>query len=349
MGSKTENTFKDIGYTLFHPGHEDSPVAKAFGNKGILGGLGGGLFGDTGNITAEGMATPTLSASITGAGQGTVQGFREQARQQAMGLGQLGMDRAMRSRQAPVAFAADPGQAARINQGGVNFSLRGDLGAGQRQQQFTDDDLLAAARGEAPSAAAVQQQQGVEAALKAQLAAAASARGGAAERARAQQQAAVQGARMQQGAIGDAAQLRAQEQAQARGMYMDSLGQQRAQNIQRGGLQAQLATSQAQLGQQMALQNLANMQQQRMLNPELALRSRQMDDQIGAQLLGLGLQANQQGGNLTLDQGKLTLDAQQALLDRDLEIAKINAGAEEKRNAGAMGILKSAGSMIGLG
>lgn len=122
-----------------------------------------------------------------------------------------------------------------------------------------------AATGNVPSAAAIQQNQGIEQALRAQMAGANSARGGAHNQLAAITNAQNQGAQLQQGAINNAAALRAQEQAAARSLFGQQAFQQSGlqQNLQlanqNAGLQAQNMNQQAGLQAQ-------GLNQNRMLN-----------------------------------------------------------------------------------
>lgn len=143
-------------------------------------------------------------------------------------------------------------------------------------------DLRAAAAGQVPSAAEVQQRQGLEQALRAQMAAANSGPGGF--NPAAQANAARAGADMMAQGAGNAAALRAQEQAQARAAYTSALGQQANAG---NALMSQAGAQQAALyGQGNATANLGLQQGQ------------------------LGLAA--QGTGLNYDQARAAMWAQQA-------------------------------------
>ena len=127
---------------------------------------------------------------------------------------------------------------------------------------------------------------------------------------------------------------------------MNALGQERAQTLQRASLESDVAQAQARLDQQAMLQDLANRQQAAMLNPQLELRSRALDDTQAKDLFGLGLQANQFGGQLTLGQARAIMDHEQFLTNRDLNIVFGNADVETKRTAAGLGALRDFASVL---
>ncbi len=139
-----------------------------------------------------------------------------------------------------------------------------------------------AANGNVPSAAGIQQQQGLEQALRSQMAAANSARGGAHNQLAAITGAQNQGAQLQQGAINNAAALRAQEQAAARSLF----GQ---QAFQQAGLQQGLQFANQSAGLQAQGMNQQAYQQAEQARMNAALQSQNLNQNRQSNLLsGLG-------------------------------------------------------------
>lgn len=315
------------------------------GNEGVGGIVGTGLVGDAGSIDPNSVHKPALPPQLTDPHGGV-----QTSIDRNLGLGdELTANarwRLRHGREAPTAQAAQGDGPAIIGRGGLNFALRRDLDTATQQSDFANRDLLDAARGNAPSAAEIQQRRGVQDAIKAQQAAANSARGGGAAAIQAQRAAAQQGATLAAESVQDAAQLRAGEQATARAQLVNALGQERAQTLQRASLESDVAQAQARLDQQAMLQDLANRQQAAMLNPQLELRSRALDDTQAKDLFGLGLQANQFGGQLTLGQARAIMDHEQFLTNRDLNIVFGNADVETKRTAAGLGALRDFASVL---
>lgn len=120
---------------------------------------------------------------------------------------------------------------------------RGASMANDARQGGNLDALQQAAAGHGPSAAQAQFQQSLDQSIAAQQAMAASARGPGASLAGFN--GAVQAGKMQQQGVAQAGALRAQEQQAAQQQYTSALGQQRAQDLQMQGLDAQQAQAQA--------------------------------------------------------------------------------------------------------
>lgn len=146
-------------------------------------------------------------------------------------------------------YAAQARQGPQVNYGAADQS-RG-LGLAARGGQGEAGDLYrAAALGQGPSAAQAQLRMGLDQATASQYALANSARGGALGLAGAQQQAQSQAALMAGQAAQQAAVLRAQEQQAGMAGYAGVMGQQRGQDLQAQGLDAQQAQYQAGLEMQ---------------------------------------------------------------------------------------------------
>lgn len=194
--------------------------------------------------------------------------------------------------------------------------------AHQYQQAYSQaqssPQLQAMAAGTAPSAAEIQQNQGISAATRAGLSAAASTRGGAGMQAAAMQQAQANGANLQAQGIGAAAQMRLQEQQQAQGL----LAQNNQAMLGAAGQQQALATQQAGANQSAQLQQYG-------LNNQMQL--------------GLGLQS--------LGYGQLGLSAQQSQLGAQTAQNQINMQASQAASQAdtqfATGIMGAAGSVLG--
>lgn len=107
--------------------------------------------------------------------------------------------------------------------------------------------LEKSALGQGTSVAAAQLQGGLAQSMRNQLQVAASGRGGGASLVAAGQNAAAQNAQMSSAANFQGAQLRAQEIANAQNNFSQQATQIRANDLQRAGMSAQLATQQAQL------------------------------------------------------------------------------------------------------
>lgn len=248
-----------------------------------------------------------------------------------IGTGMARLQQPSQTIQAPTA------QAATIQQHELDAQRRRETQsrnlAGANIERLTD-----AAEGRVPSAAEIQQQQGLQSALKGQLAAAASARGGAGAQIAAQRQAANVGAGMQAQAAQQAAAMRAQEQAQARGQLTGAIQAQRAGDMGFFGQEAGVA------GQQTGFRQQANM-----LAPQLTLdaarvnqQQQQLDNQLTTSLLGLGLDAERLATMSTADKQRLALQYDQMMVNRDLGIAQTNAGAQAAQ-AGAQANMMGAG------
>lgn len=122
-------------------------------------------------------------------------------------------------------------------------------------QQTAMGLLQSAAQGNQPSVASIQQQQGLEQALRQQMALANSARGGVGGQIAAAKSAQDQGTMLQQQQINNAATLRAQEMANAQGLFANAANQ-GANMLQDYNLaQAQLNQQANQLNQQSYFQN----------------------------------------------------------------------------------------------
>jgi hypothetical protein len=156
--------------------------------------------------------------------------------------------------------------AATIDQTGFNRGM--GLAAGYVPQQNQALGLMqGAAMGNAPSAAQLQLQQGMEQGLGQQASMAASARGGTGATMAAQRNAQFAGANLAAQTNQQQAILRAQEMAAARGEYATGVGTAMGLGYQGAQIAGGMATSQAQLQQQVAISNVA-----------AELNSRQIDD-----------------------------------------------------------------------
>jgi hypothetical protein len=132
--------------------------------------------------------------------------------------------------------------------------------------------LRGAAEGTAPSVAAVQQQQGLEEAMRSQMAMAARARG--AQRSLGLRSAGMNVAQMQQQGVQNAAMLRAQEMAVARNAY------------------AQAAAERQQLAGGLDIQRQAAILQARRANQDAALAAQQSNQRANLEASGLTLNRN---------------------------------------------------------
>lgn len=320
---------------------EKDAYAKSLGLGGVnvrhrtraplefLGDLGVPGFGPPPGQIGQGDVHRPGAPDTSAADQGTARAQRYAG--SLIGTGMARLQQPSQTIQAPTA------QAATIQQHELDAQRRRETQsrnlAGANIERLTD-----AAEGRVPSAAEIQQQQGLQSALKGQLAAAASARGGAGAQIAAQRQAANVGAGMQAQATQQAAALRAQEQAQARGELTGAIQAQRAGDMGFFGQEAGVA------GQQAGFRQQANM-----LAPQLTLdaarvnqQQQQLDNQLTTSLLGLGLDAERLATMSTADKQRLALQYDQMMVNRDLGIAQTNAGAQAAQ-AGAQANMMGAG------
>lgn len=328
----------DLGGVLLAPVTGGASLLGMGGDEGLVGGLGNALFGEAGQIDPNAVHTP---------GAPDMRGLStEQQRLSGAGRSLLtaGHQASMIQSTAPQTERVDPVTGARIHTGDLRQTRAGDI-ATRRQQSANIDRLAAAADGQVPSAAEIQQQQGVEAAIKGGLAIANSGGGGPAARAAAMRQAQGQAAATAASARQDAAALRANEQAAARQALVGATGQQRAGDLGVGGLQLDYATQQAGLQQQARLANQQADLQAALQDPQLALRSRQIDNARAGMLLGAGLNATESAASVAGAQQQLALQQEGMLTDRDLAIQGANVGAQNQRTGAMLG---AAGAGLGL-
>lgn len=201
-----------------------------------------------------------------------------------------------------------------------------DADYGQSQQaRGSQGDALElmrqAASGQTQSVAQLQQQQGMQDAMKSQMAMAGAARGGPTSMALAQHSAAINAGNIQQDAVNGASQLRAQEMAQARGAYGQMSNDLRNTDLSSRGQSAQQAQYQAGLNAQQRAQN----------------------DQYGMGLLGLGQNASQFSQQGQTNANNADLQAQQI----NAGIAAQNATANAAAMKGALGAASGGLSMLG--
>lgn len=215
-----------------------------------------------------------------------------------------GTEAADAARYSGLAQAAQNRQGPQINMGQAN--------AARAQQSSAMGLQAAAANGSAPSAAAAQQQQGLDAATRAQYAAAGSARG-AGGVATAQYNAGQNAAGMSQQAVSQAAQLRAQEMAQARDSYASSANAMRSQDLGGATSQAQLEAGQRGQNDQYSLAQYNNEQAVRHAGMQGAMaqqaqqsQNQQASDQINAGVAQQNAaQNNSNGGSLLSAAGSI--------------------------------------------
>lgn len=351
-------------------------IGSAFGfggDNGLLGELGGMLFGETGKTDYSvepyqvGQAPKFRGGSY--GNPSTVQGGLQDMIKGAYSTNlNQGTPQARFAQQVGV----NPYGGANINRSGFDAAMssydRGNqLLGGSRGSQLDALSLLrSAAQGKAPSAAQSQLKSGLEQALAGQLAAASAARGGSAAKAAATRGAAFNAVDLKSKAIRDAAILRAQEMENARNAYLGGTQALRAGDIntQQLGLsaaemalrpdlvQAELAQQaglQTQgLGAQAALQNQQLINQTNLANLGAILQNRGLQGDIGLNLLGqLGgidtrtMQANQAFEDAitkrNLGYEGLGMSAQQFADNLNAQIALANAGVEPQLLGGALG------------
>lgn len=320
------------------------------GDKGLLGGTGEFLFGDTGQtdfgVTPYEVGRTPKFASGSYANPSTTQGGLQDMVKTA-----YSENRNQRTPQARFSpqVGVNPYSGATINTGDFNQAMqsynRGNaLLGGSRGSQLNALSLLrSAAEGRAPSAAESQLQSGLDQALKSQLAAANSARGGSGAQQAAQRNAAFNAVDLKSNAIRDAATLRAEEMANARNAYLGGTEALRSGDINTQGLglnAAQLALSpalaQAQLAQQAGLQTQGLQTQAGLQNQELINATNLAN--LGAELQARGLQGDLSLGLL----GQLggidarTMQGRQALEDaitkRELGYEQLGMSADQFAN-----------------
>jgi predicted transcriptional regulator len=200
----------------------------------------------------------------------------------------------------------DPAQIAAMERAQAASIQRGDEQGVRASQMGLAQALQAQADGTAPSLAEMQLQRQNEQAVRQQLALAGSQRG--MTPAMAQRQAAINVGNLaaEQGAR--AAELRIQEQQAARAQLADVLGQTR-------GLDVNLATQQAQLDQQAALQNASQFNQQAgaqaQLNQQATLANQGEFGQTSRFNAGQGLAADTTNAQLGLQAGQFNVQAGQ--------------------------------------
>lgn len=287
-------------------------------DKGVLGGVGDVLFGDTGktdfNVPPYEVGRPTPLSQSAYRNPGTAQpGYLERLS-------------AAQDRQAPQAGYAGTAEipqygGAKLSTGAFNQRM-GDyeqqlgMGMESRGRQLKAIDLAqSAAKGEQPSAAQSQLQGGLERALKGQAAMAASSRGGAGARASAARQAGFAGADMQAQTIQQLAQLRAQEMAAARNELIGATQGLRSSDIAGQGIAlnaADLALKPATY--QAGLQQQAGMQSQA-LGAQAAMQGLDLTQAVNLANLGAGL--TNQGQTDTYNLGLLSglTDVDKAMVD----------------------------------
>jgi hypothetical protein len=183
---------------------------------------------------------------------------------------------------------------------GMADAARAQQQAAMGQMGQTRGMMEQAALGQAPSLAEAQMQGGIDRGIQAQMAMANSARGGAAARAGAMRQAQMQGADIQAGVANQAAQLRAQEMATARGQL---LGADQAQQQALGAIRA-------------------SDQGQATTNLQAQMQNRAQNDQMMANLYGMGNQAA-----MTEMQARQALAGTQAQNDMTVQLANANLEA----------------------
>jgi predicted XRE-type DNA-binding protein len=204
------------------------------------------------------------------------------------------------------AMMVDPAQIAALERAQAAAIERGDEQGVRASQMALAQALEAQAAGTAPSLAEMQLQRQNEQAVRQQLALAGSQRG--MTPAMAQRQAAMNISNLaaEQGAR--AAEIRIQEQQAARAQLADVLGQTR-------GLDVNLATQQAQLEQQAALQNASQFNQQATaqagLTQQAALANQGEFGQTSRFNVGQALQADTANAANALQAGQFNVTASQ--------------------------------------
>lgn len=204
------------------------------------------------------------------------------------------------------AMTVDPAQIAAMERAQAAAIARGDEQAIRASQVGLAEALQAQAAGTGPSLAEQQLARQNELAVKQQLALAGSQRG--VTPAMAQRQAAMNISNLQAEQGARAAELRIQEQQAARAQLADVLGQTR-------GMDVNLATQQAQLQQQAALQNAAQFNQQNLqqaqLQQQAALANQAELGQTSRFNVGQQLQAQTTNVGNALDAAKFSAGLQQ--------------------------------------
>lgn len=300
-------------------GARDAAEAVGEGVGDVLGGL-GGLFG--GPSGGGGPPPQMLPVDPAGRNQAAELAFADPTAARTAQAAQVDPN----AFRAASALGMQNRSGQQLAAGGLG-QLQDGFEAGQMRDAL--DLSRAAAMGEAPSAAAVQQQQGMDAALRSQLALAASARGGPGARVAAQRQAAQNAGLLQQQAVGDAARLRADEMAAARNQF--------AQQAQ--GMRALTGSELAQAG---GLLTQARGQDIAVAGQELGLAGQQAGFDQGANLANL--QAGQFADDLNLRREEAALqgflDAEQTrqqafqapqTLQAQIEAARLSGDAANRR------------------
>lgn len=241
----------------------------------------------------------------------------------------FGVDKATNAayRRSLLGRGAPEGSAARLDATRMDQGLL-QAGAARTNQGDLTNQLQAAASGQVPSAAELQMKQGMGQSIRSQLAMANSARGGTGASLSAIRGAQDQGAQMQMQGAQQAGIMRAQEQAQARGLLSQHLGGMRGQDMGQASLGLQSGQAQAGLDQQMTMQNM-----------DAVLQARGMDD---ARMLGLGGLSQKANAAAMANAHQNS----QALLGRDLELAKMKLGIE---SANATADFGSTAMVLGAG
>lgn len=328
----------DLGSVALAPVTGGLSLGALGSEDGLVGELGNALLGSAGQIDPNAVHTPDAPMF----------GFNTMARddltQQGIDLSGMGRRAAITQSTAPQARAAGPQAGAQLSMGDLRLAQAQDAGTRATQVQNLGS-LTAAAEGRVPSAAEIQQDRGTEAALQNAQAIANSARGGAAAQVAAQRNAQNVAATTAAGARQEAAALRANEQAAARQALTGAIQGTRASDLGFGQLGLQAATHQAGFDQQALLQNQLLQQQANLLNPRLALDSREQDRLRAEGLLNAGLNATKAGVSTGIAGEQLNLQHQGMLTDRDLAIQGANVGAENQRTGAILGAV---GSGLGL-
>lgn len=236
---------------------------------------------------------------------------------------------------------------------GAAFSGSSTTGQGLGFQAALAAKLADQADGKGPSLASMQMQQGVAASLKAQQAAAASQRGRF-NAALAMRGLGSQAADMQQQAAGQSAMLRMQEQMTARQQLAGLSSSMRGQELGEANLSQQagmfgaseankMSLANAGFGQQAGMFNADASNKASLANMEAELRSRGMNDEQIARMLGIQTQVGMFNEENARAYEDMRLREHNAYMDRDIQTSK---DAKDRRARFWGGFLQAGGSMM---